>query len=85
MRRGRTPRALVGMLAMAWILAAGAASLPPVAVAGSASAASAPRSARVSPYVRAARQRAQEASAPAPKVNPLMQHRPRMPTSMRRG
>ncbi|HEY8973157.1 MAG TPA: hypothetical protein VIN75_02990 [Burkholderiaceae bacterium] len=62
-----------------------AASLPATA-AEAASAASAPQVRRGSPYARAARQHAMEASATAtPKVNPLIQHRPRLPASMRHG
>ena len=50
--------------------------------------ASAPRPitpAHVSPYTRARLQHAQDAASAPAKVNPLMQHRPRMPTSLRHG
>jgi hypothetical protein len=74
------------VLAAAWMSSAGAASTPALAEPGAASAASAPQARQGSPYVRAARQRALAASASAtPKVNPLVQHRPRTPTSLRKG
>jgi hypothetical protein len=84
MTRTWISRANGALLAAALSMASVAASAPLLA-ADAASAASTPRAARVSPYVRAARQHAQEASAPAVKVNPLMRHRPRVPTSMRGG
>jgi hypothetical protein len=77
---------VASLLAAAWMSSAGAAATSALAVPGAASAASAPQARHGSPYVRAARQRALEASASAaPKVNPLVQHRPRMPTSRRSG
>jgi len=72
------------LAAMAW---GAAASAGPAPLAPAAPAASAPahRVPHLSPYVLAARQHAQEASAPAQKMNPLVQHRPRLPSSLRRG
>jgi hypothetical protein len=72
-------RALAAVLAASSTLAAVAGTAAPAAAA---SAASAPH---VSPYIRAARAHAQEASGPVTKLNPLMAHRPRVPNSLRGG
>ena len=82
MSPGCMAKALAGVAAMMSTMATVAASSPAAAMAPAASAASAPH---VSPYIRAAQQRAREASAAAVKVNPLMQHRPRVPGSKRNG
>jgi hypothetical protein len=74
----RSTRGLGGLLAVACAMSAQAGTT----AAPAAPATSVPHG---SPYVRAARQHAQEASAPAVKVNPLMQHRPRVPASLRNG
>jgi hypothetical protein len=78
MNRTRMARTLASLAAAASTIASAAGPAP----APSASAASAPH---VSPYIRAARQHAQQASGPALKVNLLVQHRPRMPASTRNG
>lgn len=76
-------RAAVIALAVPWLSTAapGAEPLVPAVAAAPAHAASAPH---VSPYVRAAQRHAQEAASAPPKVNPLMQRRPRVPAAMHR-